>query len=425
MLEKNIIVYVSKIPKDAILSIRDYEKKTGQNFRIMLLMNKARNKNGYTLKDYPGIDIYVETDFSSSEKIEQALRPYEEELFAVTSRAESFMSDFIKVIPNVPYVKAPTTESLRWVSDKILMRRRLHTYDKKITPKFTEVKENTEEEQERIIQKIGFPMIVKPANLAQSLLVTVCHHEKELKQALKKTFSNIKKIYDENGRTEKPRVLAEEFMDGIMFSVDAYVSTRGKVTYCPMVRTKTGKEIGFDDFFGYLQITPTALSADSIAKAQEVATKGVHALSLRNTTVHVELMRLDNTWKIIEIGARIGGFRHDLHKLTCGIDHGMNDILTRTNTLPIVPKKCGKFGAAMKWYAKKEGIITKVLGVKKIEKLESFVRFDGDVKKKGDVNKFAKHGGKAVFRLILAHENRSQLLADIRRVEEMVKVLVE
>ncbi len=210
-----------------------------------------------------------------------------------------------------------------------------------------------------------------------------------------------------------------------MYSVDAYVSSRGKVTFCPIVRTKTGKEVGFDDFFGYLQISPTILSAESVARAQDVASKGIHSLALRSTTVHVELMRMDNTWKLVEIGARIGGFRHDLHMLTCGIDHSMNDILTRTGTSPIVPKRCGKYGAAMKWYPKKEGTIKKVSGIKGIEKLASFVRFDGDIKKKGDPIKFAKHGGKAVFRLILAHENRSQLLADIRRVEEMVKVEVE
>lgn len=425
MSEQNIIAYISSIPASAIKSIRDYEKKTGQTFRIMLIMNKVRNPKRRTIKDYPGIDIFLEIDFSTSEKIAEAIKPYERELFAVTSRKESFMADFIKIIPNVPYVKTPTTESLRWVSDKILIRRRLNAYDKKISPKFTEVKENTKEERDKLIQKIGFPMIVKPANLAQSLLVSVCHHEKELEQALRKIFSNIKKVYDENGRTEKPRVLAEEFMDGIMYSVDAYVSTRGRVTFCPLVRTKTGREIGFDDFFGYLQITPTALSSESIAKAQEVATKGVHALSLRNTTMHIELMRIDNTWKIIEIGARIGGFRHDLHMLTCGIDHGMNDILTRTNTLPIVPKRCGKYGAAMKWYPKKEGVIASALGIKKIEKLDSFVCFDGPVKKKGDKIKFAKHGGMAVFKLILANEDRSSLLADIRRVEQMVKVKVE
>ena len=425
MSEKNIIAYVSQLPKGAIESIRNYGKATGLKFRVMLIMNKARNAESKTKKDYPGLDIFLEVDFSASDKIEAALLPYAEKLYAVTTRAESFMSDFIKIIPNVPYVRTPTTESLRWASDKLLMRRRLSAYDKKLTPKFIEVKKNTKESRKRIIKKIGFPLVVKPTNLAQSLLVSVCHHEEELEQALRKTFGVIERTYSENGRTETPKIIVEEFMDGLMYSVDAYVSARGRITFCPLVRTKTGKEVGFDDFFGYLQITPTILSAESVYKAQEVAAKGVHALALRSTTVHVELMRMDNTWKVIEIGARIGGFRHDLHLLTCGIDHSMNDVLIRAGVAPIVPKKCGMYGAAMKWYPKSEGVITKVSGVKRLEKLSSFVRFDGDIKKKGDLIKFAKHGGKAVFRLILAHEDRSKLMADIRRVEESVKIKVE
>jgi hypothetical protein len=102
----------------------------------------------------------------------------------------------------------------------------------------------------------------------------------------------------------------------------------------------------------------------------------------------------------------------------------MNDILTRTNLSPIVPKKCEKYAANMHWYPKEEGVITRVLGLKKIESLESFVEIIVN-KKKGDTSTFAKHGGKPVFKLTLANTNRSNLLADIRRVEEMVRVDIE
>lgn len=420
MSTKNIIAYVSNLPAGTIESIRQHEKETGETYRVMLIENKLRKRNK-TLKDYPGLDFLVEVDMSKSEEIAKALLPYENELIAITSRKESYMADFIAVIPNVPYLKTPTTESLKWASDKILMRRRFTAYDKKITPKYSVIHENTPEERARVIKKIGFPMIVKPANLAQSLLVSICYHESELEKFLKKGFTTIEKIYKENGRIEEPKILAEEFMEGIMYSVDAYVSARGRVTFCPLVRVKTGKEIGHDDFFGYLQMTPTKLSADTIARAQEVAAKGVHALGIRSSTVHIELMRVDNVWKLIEIGARIGGFRHSLHELSCGINHSMNDALIRMGKKPIIPKQCTKSAAAMKWFPKSEGVIDKITGIKKIQSLESFVSLVQN-KKKGDVAKFAKHGGTSIFNLILAHENRSHLLADIRRVEEFVTV---
>lgn len=423
--KRNIIAYVSKVTTEAVADIRAWEKETGEKYRIMLIENSARNltkkQSGASVE---GVNIVLSVDFGSDSALQEALAPYQDQLCAITSRAESFLGDFIKIIPFVPYLNTPTPESLMWASDKRLMRRHLRIEDASISPKYTLIKDASQEEIDRVTDQIGFPMIVKPTNLAQSLLINVCHHDDELKRAVKDTLKNIEKIYAENGRTEKPRIIAEQYMEGLQYSIDAYVSARGKITCCPLVRQKTGHDIGRDDFFGYLQSTPTALSSASVKKAEGVAKRGIHALGLRNTTVHVELMRIDNTWKIIEIGARIGGFRPKLHRLSCGINHGMNDVLVRMGRQPVVPRRCSGFAAAMKFYAKEEGKITSILGLKKVEKLSSFYHIEMR-KKRGDNSVFAKNGGGAIFVLHLVNHSRSELLADIRRVEASVKVKVE
>ncbi|MFM2340200.1 MAG: hypothetical protein RLZZ360_836 [Candidatus Parcubacteria bacterium] len=406
-----------------INAVRAYEAQSGKKYRIMLLQNKQRNHR-FPLKKFPDLDIFLEIDFTRSEEIERALLPYRKEIVAVTTRSESTMTDFIAVVPNVPYLSTPTTESLKWASDKLQMRRRFMAYDKSITPRYALVKDASDEERERVIAKIGFPMVVKPTNLTQSLMVSVCYHEDELKKTLRKGFADIQKIYTAHGRTEESKIIVEEFMDGLMYSVDAYVSPKGQVHFCPMVRVKTGKEVGFDDFFGYLQISPPKLSKQSIEKAEEVARKGIYALGLRSVTAHIELMRIDNDWKIIEIGARVGGFRMTLHKHTHDINHIMNDILIRMGKKPILPKKTLKTAAAMRIYGKTEGVIKRVAGVAKIKTLPSFVSL-GQGKKAGDKNIFAKHGGKSVLSIILAHQDRAQLLADVRRVEELVSITIE
>jgi hypothetical protein len=78
----------------------------------------------------------------------------------------------------------------------------------------------------------------------------------------------------------------------------------------------------------------------------------------------------------------------------------------------------------MKYYAKEEGEIVSILGLKKIEKLTSFHKIEMR-KKRGDKSVFAKNGGGAIFVLYLVNDSRSDLLADIRRVEEVVKVTVQ
>ena len=419
----NILVYVMKMPEGTVESIRRYEKETNQKFRILLLWD-SRVKGLEEKQSLPGIDIIVSCDFSKPEKIAAALLPYQEELLAITCRGEEHIARFAAVIPHVPYLRTPTTESLRWASDKYEMRKRMKLYDPKIVPKFTLVKENSKKERQRVIEKIGFPMIVKPTNLAASLFVSVCHHEEDLEKTLRSTFSKLRKAYEADHRMEEPKLIAEEFMDGDMYSLDSYVGARGKVEHCPLVKVVTGKKIGHDDFYGYLQITPPVFKRETVLKAESVAEKAIHSLGLRSTITHIELMKIDDEWKVIEVAARMGGFRHVLHSLTCGIDHSLNDILVRIPHKQIIPKKCTGYACAMKWFAAKEGKIAEMKGIKKIEQLESFHSITVN-KKVGDKAVFARKGGRSIFNLIMHNADRAKLLADVRRVEQCVEIKVE
>jgi S-sulfo-L-cysteine synthase (3-phospho-L-serine-dependent) len=419
--DRDIIIYVMTLPPGSVASIRAYEKLVGQKFRVLLLRDSSTSLAGEDRESKA--DIIVECDFNVPARIAEALAPYQDNLYAITCRSESYMSRFIQVIPHVSYVRTPTTESLKWATDKLEMRRRFALLAKPFTPRYAVVRENTKKERKRVIEKIGFPMILKPTNLAQSLLVTVCYHEDDLKHALTLADKKIRTIYSENGRIEEPKLMVEEYMDGDMYSVDAYVNTRGKIYFCPMVKVVTGKKVGHEDFYNYMHLSPTALKKTSIEKAHSAAEAGIHALGLRNTTAHVELMKLDDEWKLIEIGARIGGFRDKLHRLSCDIDHSLNDVLIRLPRKPIIPKKCKGFAATLKWYPKKEGRIVSIRGLKKIQELKSFSGIK-ILKRIGDMCKFARNGGKAVFTLTLFNADRSRLLADIRRVEQYVDIKI-
>lgn len=417
--EKNIFAYVMALPTSVVPSIRAYQKVTGKKYKIMLIYDskfEAPDSN-------KGYDILVTCDFSKPHSIAEALFPYQNSLLAISCRSEANISRFAKIIPHVPYLRTPNSESLIWATDKYEMRKRFKLFDPKCTPKFTRIKDTSAEEQKRAIAKIGFPMIIKPTNLAASLFVTICYHEEELDKALKTAFRKIAKAYENDKRMEEPKVIAEEYMEGDMYSIDSYVNSRGDVYHCPLVRVKTGKDIGHDDFFNYLQMTPTGLKSQSVEKAHKVAETAIHALGLRNSTAHTELMKMDDVWKIIEVGPRMGGFRDELHQLSCDIDHSLNDMLIRIPKKPIIPKKCKGFAAAMKWFAAKEGKILEMKGIKKIEQLESFHKIAMN-KKVGDRAVFARNGGRSIFNVFLYNNERSKLLADIRRLEKLVKIKV-
>jgi len=123
--EKNIIVYVMVLPPGAVESIRAYEKREKRKFRIMLIRNIGHAE--HKKKDaYKGLDILLECDLSTPSRIAEALAPYQSELCAITCRSESHMARFIEVIPHVPYLRTPTTESLMWATDKLEMHQNFH-----------------------------------------------------------------------------------------------------------------------------------------------------------------------------------------------------------------------------------------------------------------------------------------------------------
>lgn len=416
---RNIIAFVSTPKASSIESILAYGASIKKKFRIMLIVDvKSFNEE----KEY-NCDILLKVDFTKDQNILESLLPYQNELVAISCRSEANIARFAKIIPFVPYLRTPTSESLTWATDKYEMRKRFKLYNAKITPKFTRVRDISKPERMRIVSKIGFPLIIKPTNLAASLFVTVCYHEDELEKAIKTCFQKLERAYANDKRMEEPKVIAEQFMEGDMYSIDSYVNSRGLVYHLPLVRVKTGKDIGRQDFYGYIQMTPTPLRGETVRRAELVTETAIHALGLRSTTTHTELMKIDNEWKVIEVGPRMGGARDVLYQLSCNIDHALNDILIRLPRKPKIPKKCNGNALYMKWFPAKEGIITEMKGIKKIEQLDSFYKIEVN-KKVGDRARFARNGGRSIFNLYLFNADRAKLLADIRRIEQMIEVKV-
>ncbi len=416
--KKNVVAFVELAPAQAIETVR---KHIGKSKILVLRDIKHKDKD---TRESLHADFVEHVDFTSAHKVASAILPYHDSLLAITARGESGASRLGEVVPHVPYLRTPTSDSLRWATDKYEMRKRFRLFDPKITPKFTRVKNTTAEEADRVIQKIGFPLIIKPANLEESKLVTKCYFREEYDKAIVNIFKRLKVEYAKLNRLQTPTVIAEQYMEGEMYTIDSYVDSRGKVWHCPLVKIKTGKEVGYDDFFNYLQMTPSGLKMETVYNAREVAETAIHALGLRSVTAHIELMKIDNTWKVIEVGPRIGGFRPLLYELSCGIDHSLNDIFVRIPKTPVIPKKCQGHAVAMKFFAKKEGVLSNILGLKKIQALESYHSITIN-KKVGDRAVFAKNGGKSIFNLFMYNPDRAKLLADIRRVEKMVEIKVQ
>ncbi len=425
-IQRDLILFVGGLRDDAGLVVSDYEAKYHKKIKALYMGNT--NSPDFAVKvsaQYKRKIIELPTEFKklNDTKIAKLLAPYADRLLAATCIKEKNVRAYRRIIPHVPYLFTPTQDSLNWATDKVEMRQRMSEYAPEVCPKFMLVEDLKEATIKKIEKTIQFPLIVKPAGLAASKHVAVCYYRKEFEQNIKKIMASLTKEYSERERDDKPKILVEEFMEGSMYSIDAYVNARGYVYHCPPVHVKTGATIGFDDFFGYMRILPVQLKAYKIEKAEQAVTQAIHALGLRNVTCHVELMKTEDGWKVIEVGPRVGGYRHAMYQLSHGINHLLNDSLIRIPQKPVIKSRAKQTVAVLQFFARKEGTLVGIDGLKRIPKLESYQNLDVKIKP-GGLCKFAKNGGGSVFDVTLAHKLRSQVLADIRRIEQDVNIEV-
>jgi hypothetical protein len=425
--QRDLLLFIGGLRNEAGAVVEAYEKKFKKNIQAIYMGNtKSKDFAAKALPKYRKKIIELPSEFVKLDDVAIAnmLAPYSERLLGATCTREYNIRTYKKVIPHIPYVFAPTQESMSWATDKVEMRKRMYEKAPEICPRFMLVDDQKATTIARVEKKVRFPLVVKPAGLAASKHVTICYYHEELVKTLKNMFVVLGKEYAIRERDDKPKILVEEFMEGSMYSIDAYVNSRGYVYHCPPVYVKTGANIGFDDFFGYARILPVQLKEYKIEKANQAVTQAIHALGLRNTSCHAELMKTEDGWKIIEVGPRVGGWRPKMYQLSYGIDHLLNDVLIRIPQKPVLKKRPKKTVAVLQYFSRKEGVLDVVEGIKKIPKLESFQDLEINLKK-GDMCKFAKNGGVSVYNVILAHKSRSTVLADIRRIEQSVKIKVE
>lgn len=218
-------------------------------------------------------------------------------------------------------VPALSIQSAQLCTDKLLMRAAFAAYDHKLSPAFSEI--DSAEAGLRFAKQHGFPVIIKPANLVKSLLVIRCDTPEQLRNSIEHALVHIEGLYEKYrvyGR--KPKFIIEQFMEGDLYSVAAFVDNSGKSLMCPGITELTNaSERGFDDNFLYRRAVPAQVDADLEERLFEVARRGIQALKLNSSPAHVELMHTKtNEIKIIEIGARIGGYRPRMYKLSYGLD---------------------------------------------------------------------------------------------------------
>lgn len=416
---KNILLFVGNIPDRYVEAVEFLKGRLNCDFEIAVIAS-YQEKLLLSSENRRKIDYVLRCDISDKRDIKTKLKNIKSKIAVIFFVFEKFADFYCEVLKVVKLKNSPSDGSIMKSVDKLKMRKAFYKYNQSITPKFAVAK--NKKSAILISNKIGFPCILKPAHLSRSKLVTASYNMAELEQNLKKTFKVVEKIYRKERRNYHPVVLAEEMMEGKMYTTDAYVSSKQKIYLTPFIRQVKAKEVGINDFHIFARIIPSGLKKEEIKKASLVAKKSVFSLGLRNIAVHIELMRTTGGWKIVEVGPRLGAYRNRMLKLSYDIEHIKNYLLVRFNKKPIIKNKLIAYSAVLEFFPSRDGYIKSIKGLEKVRRLKSFSRLYIN-RKIGEYSGFSKNGYLNVLYVVLTHKNRKIFYNDFKKIRNVIKII--
>ena len=222
-----------------------------------------------------------------------------------------------------------------------------------------------------IVDKIVYPLIIKPTDNSGSRGVVLVHNKEELYDAI--AYS-----------TEESRegnIILEEYMVGPEVSVEVIVLD-GE----PHILQITDKlTTGAPHFVEMGHSQPSRLSEDVQNEIKILAGKACKAVGIVNGPAHAEIIVTENGPKMVEIGARMGGDSITTHlvPLSTGVDMTKATIEIACGEKPDVNSKFKK-ASAIRFLNVPEGMIGNIEGVEEARNIDG-VKEIIFTKKVGDI----------------------------------------
>lgn len=295
-----------------------------------------------------------------------------------------------------------TPKSAEMATDKSLMRERF--VEKGVSCPDFGVAYSMDDAQ-KIINRIGFPVVIKPVNNAGSFGVKKVRDSKELEVA----FEYAKSV------SYSGKVIVEELMGGSEVSVETLtfkgitnvIAITDKIVSLPPYCIEMGHTI------------PSNLPEDIQKQICQITKKGIEALGIEYGGGHTEIKITENGPKIVEIGARLGGWiAADMVPLATGVDMVKESINIAMGNRPNVKHKFSR-GVALRVFNSKCGKVLNIKGEDKVKKAEGITISEIYIKK-GDIIRPLRSGFDRIGRLVAVGEDRETV---VQRAENAIKLL--
>jgi biotin carboxylase len=237
-------------------------------------------------------------------------------------------------------------------------------------------------EAERAVDKVGLPVILKPADSHGGATRGVI--EVKAKTELPEALAYAQSFYADK------RVIVEEVLEGSEHTVELIIYQGGIHIVAISDREKAPPYFRVDA----AQIFPADIASDKIERICEVASMGVRAIGIDNSPVHVEVCYTAKGPKLIELGARCGGggIPEPAIPYTTGVEMFKESIRIALGIPPVnlIPREPLR-GSVVKYLILRPGRLKRVNGLENVKRMQSVLDLVF-TKKPGDEINVARYG---------------------------------
>lgn len=385
-------------------NITGYLREHGYDYIIL----KDRNHTKFPDKNIPH---RVLCDFSSKQSILNTVDAIGKKIDGVITIYENYIPAASWITDRLGLPGMPEASALA-CTDKFLMRQAFAKSPIPISPDFAIVR--SEDEVLKFADQHQLPLILKPANLVKSLLVTKSDTLDELIENYRATVQVIDQVYQRYAPNRQPTIIVEEFLSGTMHSIAGFADANGTPHLVPkIVDLQTARDIGHKDNFLYNRSLPSKLSAAEQSALLECASAGMQALGMQSSPAHVEIINTVHGPRIVEIGARVGGYRERMYKMCNDISLTKATIDTALGKIPELAPKKHEGCAVLELFPDHAGIFAGIEGADNIRELPSLNYFAIKTDEGAQTGR-AADGHKRCAIVILHNSDQAQLAADLQ-----------
>jgi hypothetical protein len=275
---------------------------------------------------------------------------------------------------------------------------------------------------QKLAAELTYPVIIKPTNLVKSLLVLKCNNEAELLDNFKYAQQKIGILYHRYKiYSRRPRLIIEEFVEGKACSIAAFVDSSGQPHFCEgIVSLVNAQDLNIADNYIYGRFLPGEFDKGLEKRLFDTARKGIAALQMSSTPAHVELIYNDKEVKLIEIGARIGGYRPRMYSISYGLDLLAQEVKLSLGEDPDLSGRLKAHCAVFELFPETEGRFKGIAG--SIDKTK--LSYYSLKAKPGKLIGPAKNGYKAAAVIIVSNKDK-RIFSQICKAVNSLKVEVK